>query len=94
MVTKLGDMTNRTFLITKIVVWAVSKFSHILTHLEGQSSRPVQQSAAECNRVHEAADTQKGNSIHVTFVISVTAAIVIAPRESKNPATPLFMFIL
>jgi len=45
MVAMQGDMTKGTFLITNTIVWAISKFEHILTHLERQSGRPVQQSA-------------------------------------------------
>ena len=46
MVALLGDMIKGISRITNITVWAISKFAHILTHLEGQIRRPV-------SRVHE-----------------------------------------
>jgi hypothetical protein len=44
MVATLGDMIKGTYLISNIIVWAISKSAHILAHLQGRSDRPGRRS--------------------------------------------------
>jgi len=45
MVAMYGDKIKGIFLIANTIVGAISKSAHILTHLEGPSRHPEQQSA-------------------------------------------------